>query len=209
MSFLEIGVIGDTKTGKTNLINIYNGLGFSETTAITIGINDYIKEIKSSNNIKFKLRIIDTAGKECYHSLSLNILKRCKGIILVYSIDNKQSFENVKNIWINDINDYLNISNIPIILVGNKIDLRNERIISEEEGRKLAIDNNFFFFETSAKTGENIKEIFQKLIEILVKDIQGNNNNFNPNNKLNNNNNNKHKKNNNDKIDKKGKCIII
>ena len=211
MSFLEIGVIGDTKTGKTNLINIYNNLGFSKDTLITIGLNYYIKEIKSSNNIKFKLKILDTAGCEQYHSLSLNILKRCKGIILVYSIDDKQSFENVKNIWINDIKDYLNISNIPIILVGNKIDLKNERIISEEEGRKLAKDNNFLFFETSAKTGENVNEIFQALIEILVKDIQGNNNNFNPNNKLinNNNNNNKHKKNNNDKIDKEGKCKII
>ena len=87
--------------------------------------------------------------------------------------------------------------------------MKNERIISEEEGRKLAKDNNFLFFETSAKTGENVNEIFQTLIDILVKDIQGNNNNFNHNNKLNNNNNNKHKKNNNDKIDKKGKCIII
>ena len=204
MSFLEIGVIGDTETGKTNLINIYNDLGFSEETLTTIGIYDYIKEIKSSHNIEFKLKIFDTSGCEQYQSLSLNILKKCKGIILVYSIDNKQSFENVKNIWINDINDYLNISNIPIILVGNKIDLKNERIISEEEGRKLAKDNNFLFFETSAKTGENVNEIFQALIEILVKDIQGNNNNFNPNNKLINNNNN-----NNDKIDKKGKCIII
>ena len=70
MSFLEIGVIGDTETGKTNLINIYNNLGFSEETLKTIGINDYIKEIKSSNNIKFKLRIFDTSGCEQYHGIS-------------------------------------------------------------------------------------------------------------------------------------------
>ena len=197
MPILNIGVMGDTMTGKTSLINYYNGIGFKEKLVNTIGIDYCIKKIKSSDNNEYKLRIYDTAGMEKYQSVTLSILKRCKGIILVYSIDNEQSFENIRYKWINDIKDHINISEVPIILVGNKKDLENERIISKEEGRKVAEDNNFLFFETSAKTGENINEIFKKLIEIVPKD----NNNIINNNILNNYNN--------DKIDKEGKCIII
>ena len=193
---LKIGVFGDSIVGKTCLINNYIGVNFWEERA-TIGIDYYLKAIKSSDNNDYLLRIIDIAGIERFRIMTLKLLKNCKGIILVYSIDNKQSFENIRYKWINDIKDHINISEVPIILVGNKKDLENERIISKEEGRKVAEDNNFLFFETSAKTGENINEIFKKLIEIVPKD----NNNIINNNILNNYNN--------DKIDKEGKCIII
>ena len=132
-----------------------------------------------------------------------------KGIILVYSIDNEYTFNNIKN-WINSINDYIDISKTSIILVGNKKDLENERIISEEEGRKIAEDYNFKFYETSAKTGENVNEIFQKLFEIIVKNLKSHNNNNNKNNNNNNNHkNNNNKDKNNNKIDKEVKCLII
>ena len=205
MSFLEIALIGDTETGKTSLLKTFTGSVFKEYELVTIGIIFYIKTIKSSDNLEYKLKIFDTAGCEQYRSMSLHILIKCKGAILVYSIDDKSSFENIKNIWINDINIY-NLK-IPIVLVGNKKDLEIERIISEEEGRKIAEENNFSFFETSAKTGENINQIFEKLVEIIPNDIKEKyaNNNIKNNNKKNNYNNKK----NNDKIDKEGKCIII
>ena len=159
-------------TGKTSLINYYNGLGFNEKLVNTIGIDYCIKNIKSSDNNEYKLRIYDTAGMEKYKSVTLSILKRCKGIILVYSIDNKQSFENIRYKWINDIKDHINISEVPIILVGNKKDLENERIISKEEGRKVAEENNFLFFETSAKTGTNIEEAFNQCTSEIVTKIE-------------------------------------
>ena len=69
MSILKIGIIGDTQTGKTSLINVYTDVGFQEIMPATIGIVDNIKNLKSSNNKIYKLKIIDTAGQEKYHSL--------------------------------------------------------------------------------------------------------------------------------------------
>ena len=128
-------------------------------------------------------------------------------MILIYSIDNRISFENIINQWINLINKFMDISKFQIILVGNKKDLNDERIVSEEEGRKVAENYNFKFFETSAITGENVNETFQKLFEIIVKKFKSNNKNNNIDININKNiHNNNH---NNNKIDKEGKCIII
>ena len=171
---LEIGIIGDSQTGKTSLINVYCGNSFEENIISTIGYVDHIKELTSPKNINYKLKIIDTAGQEQYDSLTLNTFKKCRGLILVYSIDNENSFNNIKDKWIEKIKDSFDIKNTPIILVGNKKDLKDERNIPEEEGKKLAEENNFVFFETSAKTGENVNKIFQTLFEIIVKDIEKN-----------------------------------
>ena len=199
---INILIIGDTMSGKTCLLDNYFGLNNMLKYA-TIGTEYRIKKINSSDNVNYSLKIWDSSGAERYRSLVLNLLKNMKGIILVYSIDNKNTFNNIKN-WINSINDYIDISKTPIILVGNKKDLENERIISEEEGRKIAEDYNFKFYETSAKTGENVNEIFQKLFEIIVKNLKNQNNNNNNNHK-----NNINKDKNNNKIDKEGKCLII
>ena len=194
-------------SGKTCLLDNYFGLNNMLKYA-TIGTEYRIKKINSSDNVNYSLKIWDSSGAERYRSLVLNLLKNMKGIILVYSIDNEYTFNNIKN-WINSINDYIDISKTPIILVGNKKDLENERIISEEEeGRKIAEDYNFKFYETSAKTGVNVNEIFQKLFVITVKNLKNQKNNNNKNNNNNHKNNNNKDKNNN-KIDKKGKCLII
>ena len=174
MSNLEIGIIGDSQTGKTNLISVYKGVGFFESITPTIGIDSYSIELTSPKNINYKLKIIDTAGQEQYDSLTLNTFKKCRGLILVYSIDNENSFNNIKNKWIEKIKDSFDITKTPIILVGNKKDLKDKRNISKEEGEKLAEENKFEFFETSAKTGENVNKIFQTLFEIIVKDIEKN-----------------------------------
>ena len=96
LPIIEIGIIGDKATGKTSLINKCKGLGFSNETTSTIGIDFFTLDLKSSKGVKYTLKIYDTAGQEQYHSLALNIFKKCKGLILVYAIDNKVSFENVK-----------------------------------------------------------------------------------------------------------------
>lgn len=170
-NLIDITLLGDTTTGKTSLINYYKELGFNENIP-TIGIDFFYKEITSSNNIKYNLKIYDTGGQEQYHSMALNILKKCKGIILVYAINNEKSFKNITNNWINKIKESVDISKISVILVGNKIDLKYDRIVSYEDGKNVAKDNNFLFVETSAKTGENINDVFQKLFDNIVNNFE-------------------------------------
>ena len=197
-NIIEIGIIGDTPTGKTSLINYYIWLGFTDIPKE--GFDIYIKKIKFRKK-EYRLKIYDTAGQENYHNLALNIFKNCKGLILVYSIDNNNSFDNVKNKWIKDIDDMFDVLKIPIILVGNKKDLEKERIISEKEGLEIAKQKNYLFYETSAKTGENVNQIFQCLFEqiINVENIK----------KEDNNNNNKDDGKENNKSKKGKKCIIF
>jgi len=172
-NLIQIALLGDTTTGKTTLINYYKELGFTENIP-TIGIDFFCKEITTTNDIKYILKIYDTAGQEQYHSMALNILKKCQGIILVYAINNDQSFENITNNWIKKIKESIDISKISVILIGNKIDLKYDRIISYEDGNNFAKDNNFLFLETSAKTGENISDVFQKLFDNIVNNFENN-----------------------------------
>lgn len=187
-----ISIIGDTNAGKTSLILQYTSSEFSENMSATLGIDYFIKDVKCFNGKEYKIKIMDTAGQEQYHSMALHMLKLCKGILLVYSITDKKSFENLESNWINEINVFIDINNIPIILIGNKKDLESEREIDEIIGREFANKFKLKFFETSSKTGENVNLAFQELINDVIKvnvekiDIKMNNKNDN-NNKGNNN----------------------
>ena len=203
MPTFKIGILGDVNTGKSMLISKYLGKGFGFLSEMN-GMGPYIKEI-SSDNSNYRLSIWDMPGQERYLSITFGMLNKFNGLILMYSIIESQSFENIKRLWITYINENIKdingTSKIPIVLVGNKKDKEDERFISEEEGRKIAEDNGFEFFEISILTGENVNEAFQKLLEMMIKE----NKNHNINNKnilLKNNNNNK-------KIDKEGRCLII
>ena len=83
-------------------------------------------------------------------------------------MNSKESFNDIPK-WINKIRELKHNKDFPIILIGNKIDLENERVINKEQGDKVAKDYKFDFYETSAKTGKNVKEAFQHLINLIVK----------------------------------------
>ena len=83
-------------------------------------------------------------------------------------MNSKESFNDISK-WINKIRELQHNKDFPIILIGNKIDLENERVINKEQGDKVAKDYKFDFYETSAKTGKNVKEAFQHLINLIVK----------------------------------------
>ena len=93
--------------------------------------------------------------------------KNCLGILLVYSINDKRSFEDLEN-WIKDINAQKIYDNIYLVLIGNKSDLEKERKIYFEEGEKFALKYNMEFFETSAKDNININESFNALIDEVI-----------------------------------------
>ena len=172
-----ISIIGDSSTGKTSLIIKFTQSQFDENLTPTIGIDYFMKDVTCKDGNTYKIKIMDTAGQEQYYSMTLNMLKICKGILLVYSITDKDSFNNLESKWIDEINDHVDVNNIPIVLIGNKKDLEDERLIEEQTARDFANKFNLKFFETSSKTGENVNLAFEELVNEVVKS----NNNVNKN----------------------------
>ena len=162
---LKILIIGDSNVGKTSILLQYTSNFFQETHIATIGVEFKLKEIML-DNIEYKLNIWDTAGQERFKAITKSFFKAADGIVFVYDVTNKPSFENIKN-WIKDAESKAN--DFKIIIVGNKIDLNDSREVSFEEGKNLAKKKNCPFFESSAKDKINIDEIFITLLEEILK----------------------------------------
>ena len=155
---LKLALLGDSTVGKTNLVLRFTENTFSLNVAPTIGYDYKSKTITlKKSKKKAKLQIWDTAGQERYMTLSKTVYQKVDGIILVYDVTLLSSFQNISN-WIKIIKEFND--SLPIMLVGNKIDKTDERIITYEEGKKLADVNKINFIETSALNGENVDEAF-------------------------------------------------
>ena len=153
---IRITLLGNYEVGKTTLRNVFLDIDFSENILSTVGINKVDTKFKLNDGKEIKLIIWDTAGQERFHSIAITSVKNSQGIILVYDITNRKSFEDL-NMWINDINNATDKASI--ILFGNKCDLQN-REVSKEEAEKFAKKNNIPYIETSAKLKLNINEGF-------------------------------------------------
>ena len=159
---IRLSIIGDSKTGKTSIINRYLGQEFSIDMISNIGIDkqEVIKKMKDGNEMK--IIIWDTAGQERFHSISSGTIKNSQGIIVCFALNDRSSFDNVLT-WLQDVREIS--SKIPIVLFGNKCDLIEERKVTNEEAKEFADNNEIFYFETSAKDNINIKEGFEKISE--------------------------------------------
>jgi len=167
----QILLLGDMAVGKTCLINRYTNGVFKEEYISTVGFDYYTKQ-EEINNKTVQVKLWDTAGQERFKTLTPSFLRNAEGVIIVFDVTSQDSFDNVKG-WINSIKSNLGKNIIPIIIVGNKIDMENMREISKEDGKKIASENDFKYFETSAKTGigvdEAIKEIVNQILDIQDK----------------------------------------
>ena len=109
---------------------------------------------------------MDTSGQERYHSVATNIIKSADGIILMYDITNRESFDSISR-WSNDILTNKE-KDFPVILIGNKSDLENGRNIEKEEGESVAKKLNTKFYEVSNRDGANVKESCRELISMIL-----------------------------------------
>ena len=107
--------------------------------------------------------ILDTGGQEKYDAQNRIYYRRADCCLLVYDITNKNSFKAIKNYYINEINNYYK-KYIPVILLGNKTDLENERKISTKEGADLATKYKYYFNETSCEENYNVRDAFETII---------------------------------------------
>ena len=162
-SVYKVLLLGDTKVGKTCFLMRYTDNTFQETHMSTIGLDYRLKTMKLSSGKNVKVQIWDTAGQDRFRAITKNYFKGAHGIILIYDVTDEQSFDNVSN-WINQIKEEAS-DNVIIFLVGNKIDDVDHRKIQIENGENLANTFKLEFFETSAKTGENVQKTFQTLVQ--------------------------------------------
>ena len=163
---LKILVLGDSNVGKTSLLLSYSDNYFPDSHVATIGIDYKIKTI-AVNGVNLKLQIWDTSGQERFRSMTHTFLKTAHGIVFVYDITNKKSFEGVKD-WIKDAEN--NGAGFEKILVGNKCDLEGKREVNKETLDKFGNKKKIKTFETSAKTNINVNEAFDCLAKLIVKD---------------------------------------
>ena len=166
----KIQVLGDWSVGKSCFIMKYTNNTFSDTHLTTIGIEFKYKDVKLDNGKIVKIQIWDTAGQERYRSITKNCIKRANGIILIYDITNKETFEGITN-WVKQIKEEVS-SKVCVALVGNKIDLSEKRQVSEEEGRELSEEIKYPFYEVSAKEGTNINECFDNLVKQVAENFK-------------------------------------
>ena len=164
----KIIIIGDSFVGKSCLTIKAAKNVFENYYTSTVGFEFFSMLYKINSKI-IRLQIWDTCGQEEYRSLIQNFYRNASLAILVYSIDKRTSFENLE-VWLNEIKGR-GSPDVKIFLVGNKNDLSENREVSIEEGQKFYEDHKLnFFIETSAKSGENVQELFKKAAIALNKD---------------------------------------
>ena len=167
----KILLLGDSSVGKSSLFLSFMDKSWNETFVPTIGVDFKIKTI-NVNNMNIKFQVWDTAGQERFRTIISSYYKGAHGILLVYDITLKESFESL-NDWLNEIKKNTS-KNIVKVLIGNKIDLNDKRIISFDEAKEFADNNNMKYIETSAKTSTNVDQAFGLIGVELMKSFKGN-----------------------------------
>ena len=160
----KIVLIGDAGVGKSNILTRHTINEFNEKSKATIGV-EFATKTENVNGHVVKLQIWDTAGQERFRSLTSLYYRGASGVIIVYDITKYITFENV-NEWMQQVREQVNINTV-ITVVGNKLDLEHLREVTCEDIVEFSKKYNIKVFEVSAKTGDNIADIFTYLsIEI-------------------------------------------
>ena len=166
-NIIKIILLGNTETGKTSLINAYDGKPFCEALLSTIG-SQYFRKEKIINENKYFIQIWDTAGQEKYRSVNKIYIKGSKIVIFVYDVTNENSFFDLKSFWV-DYAEKIVGKRVIMGIVGNKIDLLENIQVDTEKGKEYANGIGAAFLETSAKefpTG--IIDFINKLVKDYI-----------------------------------------
>ena len=164
---LKVILLGEPGVGKTNIISRYLSGSFNQSSNPTIG-STFGEKIIKKEGVTYSLKVWDTTGQERYNSITKLFVKGSHIVILVYSIDNLQSFEKI-NFWLNYIKEELQEGKYILGILGNKRDLYEFEVVSEEDGKKLAQKKNAVFGLVSAKIDVNgIINYFDTILEEYI-----------------------------------------
>ena len=163
----KILLLGNSEVGKTSFILRFCEDKFIADSITTIGLDAKTKFIKM-NNKKIQLIIWDTAGQERFKALCKNTFKGADGIILMYGVNNKESFKGIRE-WINNIKEHSDINKIGIIIIGNKCDLEKSKWeVDDEMVESFKQKEDIEIIEASAKNNVNVSESFTKLVNRMM-----------------------------------------
>ncbi|XP_048875179.1 ras-related protein Rab-35-like [Brienomyrus brachyistius] len=158
-------IIGDSGVGKSSLLLRFADNTFSGSYITTIGVDFKIRTVEI-NGEKVKLQIWDTAGQERFRTITSTYYRGTHGVIVVYDVTSAESFVNVKR-WLHEINQ--NCDNVCRILVGNKNDDPNSKVVETNDAQKFAEQMGIRLFETSAKENINVEDMFNCITELVLR----------------------------------------
>ena len=158
---IKILTLGDTLVGKSSIVLRFSDNRFDDNQLATIGIDYKTKYIKVKD-ASVKVLLWDTAGQEKFRNIARQYYKGANGVLLIYDVCDRKSYERI-GFWMDELKQNNEIEQLYIILVGNKIDLEEKRVVTREEAEKYAEDNNINYLEVSAKTGEGILDLFNEV----------------------------------------------
>ena len=160
---IKICLLGNVNVGKTSIASRFCKDSFTENYMNTIGGAYQQQNIILNNGTKIKLHIWDTSGQDRFRSMTNLYYRDAQVAILTYDVTNEESLEGL-NYWLNELNDKVEIDDMILCLVGNKNDVdASRKVVSTSKGKAFAEEHNMIFFETSAKTGAGVKELFQAI----------------------------------------------
>ena len=159
---ISISLLGNSQVGKTSIYRCYFNLEFIEFQLSSVGIDKMIGKIQI-NGVEKKIKIWDTPGQDVYRNITMNNLRNCHGVVLVYDVTKEDTFEDI-NGWISKIKECG--KPLGVTIMANKIDMEDKRVITKEQGEELAKKYGYPYYESSAKNDIGIKEAIQKCAEL-------------------------------------------
>ncbi|WOL09902.1 ras-related protein RABC2a-like [Canna indica] len=158
----KVLLIGDSGVGKSSLLVSFISNHVGEDLSPTIGVDFKIKHLTIDGK-KLKLTIWDTAGQERFRTLTSSYYRGSQGIILVYDVTKRETFTNLSDVWVQEVELFATNNNCVKVLVGNKVDKEADRMVTREEGLAFAKEYGCLFLECSAKTRANVEKCFEEL----------------------------------------------
>jgi len=161
----KIVLIGSSGTGKSSIMTRYTKDKFNETTRATIAVDFSHKDIDIEGST-VKVEIWDTAGQERFRSVARSYYKNAAGVALVFSLNDMSTYENCST-WLDEIGE--NCEGAFILLIGNKSDLEEERVVPKVEAMEYAESHGILYIETSAMDNTNVAEAFDLLVAEIMR----------------------------------------
>ncbi len=160
----KVVVVGDGSVGKTTLILRYTEKRFRESYIPTIGVQWVVKQLEYKENMVY-FTLWDVAGQDQFKVMRGSFYEGSDAVIIVYDVTNLISFDHIEN-WLNEVKQFC--ENVPFVILGNKLDLKNDRKVTHEMIDSLKQRINLPYFETSAKTGENVMDMFNEVVTKIL-----------------------------------------